>query len=74
MLIGYFKEDSSSSKVLRNDRWRRISLVAAHSGKRLLSEPTAGTQPCRREPLLVPEHGYSERGRAFARQVRRMFV
>ena len=30
-----------------NDRFRRISPVAAHSGDRLLSEPTAGTQPCR---------------------------
>src|ERR1700726_4820342 len=33
---------------------RRISPVAAHSGDRLLSEPTAGTQPCRREPLFMP--------------------
>jgi hypothetical protein len=32
----------------------RISPVAAHSGDRLLSEPTAGTQPCRREPLFMP--------------------
>jgi hypothetical protein len=35
-------------------RNRRISPVAAHSGDRLLSEPTAGTQPCRREPLFMP--------------------
>ena len=32
----------------------RISPVAAHSGDRLLSEPTAGTQPCRRERLFLP--------------------
>jgi len=36
-----------------NGRFRRISPVAAHSGDRLLSEPTAGTQPCRREPLFL---------------------
>ena len=36
-----------------NGRYRRISPVAAHSGDRLLSEPTAGTQPCRREPLFM---------------------
>src|SRR4029077_15892169 len=35
-------------------RKRRISLVAAHSGDRLLSEPTAGTQPCWGEPLFMP--------------------
>src|SRR5271166_3131002 len=40
-----------------NDRNRRISPVAAHSGDRLLSEPTAGTQPCRREPLFLPQSG-----------------
>src|ERR1700724_480336 len=39
----------------RNVRNRRISPVAAHSGDRLLSEPTAGTQPCRREPLFMVE-------------------
>jgi hypothetical protein len=38
-----------------NGRNRRISPVAAHSGDRLLSEPTAGTQPCRREPLFMPQ-------------------
>jgi len=36
-----------------DDRFRRNSPVAAHSGDRLLSEPTAGTQPCRREPLFM---------------------
>jgi len=40
---------------LANDRFPRISPVAAHSGDRLLSEPTAGTQPCRREPLFMVE-------------------
>jgi len=34
-----------------------ISPVAAHSGDRLLSEPTADTQPCRREPLFMPLPG-----------------
>ena len=38
-------------------RIRRISPVAAHSGDRLLSEPTAGTQPCRREPLFMQLSG-----------------
>jgi hypothetical protein len=33
---------------------RRVSPVMAHSGVRLLSEPKAGTQPCRREPLFMP--------------------
>src|SRR5215470_2051248 len=33
---------------------RRFSPVAAHSGDRLLSEPTADTQPCQREPLFMP--------------------
>jgi hypothetical protein len=33
---------------------RRVSPVAAHSGDRLLSKPTAGTQPCLREPLFMP--------------------
>ena len=32
----------------------RVSPVAAHSTDRLLSEPTADTQPWRREPLLMP--------------------
>jgi hypothetical protein len=44
---------------MRNGRFRRISPVAAHSGDRLLSEPTAGTQPCRREPLFMPLSGRS---------------
>jgi hypothetical protein len=33
---------------------RRVAPVAARSGDSLLSEPTAGTQPCRREPLFMP--------------------
>jgi hypothetical protein len=33
---------------------RRVAPVVAHSGIRLLSEPKAGTQPCRREPLFMP--------------------
>jgi len=37
---------------------RRISPVGAHSGDRLLSEPMAGTQPCRREPLFMPHCGH----------------
>jgi hypothetical protein len=37
-----------------DDRYRRVSPVMAHSVDRLLSEPTAGTQPCRREPLFIP--------------------
>jgi hypothetical protein len=49
-----------------SDCCRRISPVAAHSDDRLLSEPTAGTQHCRREPLLMPEHGHSERARVCA--------
>jgi hypothetical protein len=44
-----------------NGRYRRISPVAAHSGDRLLSEPTAGTQPCRWEPLFMPRTGHSRR-------------
>src|SRR6516225_12359001 len=38
---------------------RRISPVAAHSGDRLLSEPTADTQLCRRVPLFMPRMGHS---------------
>src|SRR5215813_14491313 len=34
-----------------------VSPVAAHSGDRLLSEPTAGTQPCRREQLFMGPFG-----------------
>src|SRR5215469_14000222 len=34
------------------------SRVAAHCGDRLLSEPKAGTQPLRREPLLMPHCGH----------------
>jgi hypothetical protein len=37
----------------------RISPVVAHSGDCLLSEPTAGTQPCRQEPLFMPHSGRS---------------
>jgi len=47
----------------RKVRNRRISPVAAHSGDRLLSEPTAGTQPCRREPLFMPLTGHPARRR-----------
>jgi hypothetical protein len=36
-------------------RYRRVSPVAAHSDDRLLSEPTAGAHPCRREPLFMPK-------------------
>jgi hypothetical protein len=32
----------------------RVSLLVAHSGDRLLSEPIAGTQPCRRELVFMP--------------------
>src|SRR5580692_8774004 len=32
----------------------RVSPVAAHSDDRLLSEPTAVTHPCLREPLFMP--------------------
>ena len=42
---------------------RRVSPIAARSGERLLSEPTTGTQPCRREPLFMPHCRHSpERG------------
>src|SRR6516162_10719013 len=40
-----------------NGRLRRVSPVAAHTGDRLLPEPTAGTQPCRREPLFTHHYG-----------------
>jgi len=33
----------------------RVSFVVAHSRDRLLSEPIAGTQPCRRQPLFIPK-------------------
>src|SRR5215472_12371680 len=39
-----------------NGRKRRVSPVAAHSNDRLLSEPTAGAHPFRREPLFMPPH------------------
>jgi len=35
----------------------RVSPVPAHSGDRLLSEPTAGIQFGRREPLFMPLNG-----------------
>ena len=54
------------------DCFRRIPPVAAYSGDRLLSEPTAGTQPRRREPLFMPEHGHSKSA-AVARQAQRTF-
>jgi hypothetical protein len=44
---------------MAGSRCRRISPVAAHSGDRLLSEPTADTQRCRREPLFMPLSGPS---------------
>jgi len=39
----------------------RVSPVAAHSDDRLLSEPTAGTHPCLREPLFMPLSGHDAR-------------
>jgi hypothetical protein len=48
-------------------RSRRISPVAAHPDDRLLSEPTAGTQPCRREPLFMPLSGRSLTSPGFGR-------
>ena len=42
---------------------RRVSPLAARSGERLLSEPTAGTRPRRREPLFMPPHLPSNRCR-----------
>jgi hypothetical protein len=38
-----------------NGRNRRVSPVAAHSGDRLLSEPIAGTQSCRRNRSSCPK-------------------
>ena len=56
-------------------RNRRISPIVAHSGDRLLSEPIAGTQPCRRQPLFLlrvfgclPDTGVSERTEAGVRK------
>jgi hypothetical protein len=48
-------------------RDRRVSPVVAHSGDRLLSEPIAGTQPCRREPLFMPLSGHSLQAMAMGR-------
>ena len=41
---------------------RRVSPVAVRRGERLLSEPTADTQPCRRQPLFMPHSGRSALG------------
>jgi hypothetical protein len=49
-----------------NDRFRRVLSVTAYSGDRLLSEPIAGTPPCRREPLFVPHSGHTTRRRGLA--------
>ena len=43
---------------------RRVSPVAAQSGDRPLSEPTAGTQPCRPEPLFMPHCRQATVGRS----------
>ena len=40
-----------------NDCCRRVSPVAARSGDCLVSEPTAGTQPWRRELVVMPLSG-----------------
>ena len=37
---------------------RSVSLVVEHSGDRLLSEPIAGTQPGRRQPLFMPQFSH----------------
>jgi hypothetical protein len=37
-----------------NDRFPRVSPVAPPPSEGPLTERTAGTQPCRREPLFVP--------------------
>ena len=58
-----FPEDA----LVANVGCRRISPIAAHSGDRLLSEPTAGTQPCRREPLFMPQRSRSRDWRDRAR-------
>jgi hypothetical protein len=47
--------------VRPNGRYRRILVVAARSGEGLLSEPTGGTQPCRRGPLFMPQSCPSRR-------------
>ena len=41
--------------------WSRRAPVAARSGDRLLSEPTAGARPCRQEPLFMPHRRPSMR-------------
>ena len=55
-----YPQDHLGSTRPANSRFRRISPIAAHSGDRLLSEPTAGTQLCRREPLFMPHAVISE--------------
>jgi hypothetical protein len=56
----------------RHQRGAQGSVIGASRTMRripaivLLSEPTAGTQPCWREPLFMPEHGHSERARVCA--------
>ena len=53
---------------------RRISPVAAHSGDRLLSEPTAATQPWRREPLFMPSDLRADRFERLSRvEIRHSF-
>jgi hypothetical protein len=54
--------DVVSIEVSGNDRLRRVASVAARSGDRLLSEPTAGTQPCRQEPLFMLNSAMPELG------------
>jgi len=43
-----------------NGRNRRVSPVVARSDDRLLSELTAGTHPCLREPLFMPQSRHCE--------------
>jgi hypothetical protein len=50
---GPFSFDAADDRE-GDDRFRRVSPVAARSGDRLLTDPTAGTQPWRREPLFMP--------------------
>jgi hypothetical protein len=42
-----------------NGRVRRVSPVPGRAGEGLLTEPTAATQPWRRQPLLMPLSGHS---------------
>jgi hypothetical protein len=50
----------------RNGWLRRVSPIAAPPGDGFLSEPKAGTQPRRREPLFVPLCDHSLRSAATA--------